>query len=152
MPKPNSHFYEFGPFRIDTLKRILMRDGEVVQITPKAFDILLALIERNGEALSKDDLMNAVWPDTVVEENNLTRNISSLRKALGEKPDERRYVVTISGRGYQFVAEVRKLKGEDSGAAVKQAGAIRLISEIEASNRQADVEPAANLSLVVQTA
>jgi Tol biopolymer transport system component/DNA-binding winged helix-turn-helix (wHTH) protein len=115
MSKPNSHFYEFGPFRIDTLKRILLRDGEVAPITPKAFDILSTLIERNGEALSKDDLMNAVWPDTVVEENNLLRNISALRKALGEKPDEHRYIVTIPGRGYRFVAEVKRLSYSGAG-------------------------------------
>src|SRR5262249_49338122 len=131
MSKPNSHFYEFGPFRVDTLKRTLLRDGEMTPITPKAFDILLTLIERNGEVLSKDDLMSAVWPGTVVEENNLTRNISTLRKALGEQPNEHQYVVTIPGRGYRFVAEVKELFDADSGLAVEQAGAARVVSEKE---------------------
>lgn len=106
MPNETSQFYEFGPFRADAQKRLLWRDGEVVPLTPKAFDILLALLERHGEVLSKEELMQAVWPETVVEENNLTRNISTLRKALGETPDEHRYVVTIPGSGYRFVAEV----------------------------------------------
>lgn len=152
MPEPNSHFYEFGPFRVDTRKRLLFRDGEVVPITPKAFDILLTLIERNGEVLSKDDLMNAVWSETVVEENNLTRNISSLRKALGEKPDEHRSVVTIPGRGYRFVAEVKALIGGDSGLAVEKVGAAGVISEKEMPNRQGVVETAVNQGLVLQTA
>ena len=122
MTKPNGHFYEFGPFRVDTRKRLLLRDGRTAPITPKAFDILLALIENRDEALSKDELMRAVWPDTVVEENNLTRNISTLRRALGERPNEHQYVVTIPGRGYQFVAEVREFVVEDSSLAFEQAG------------------------------
>ena len=109
MGKPARLFYEFSPFRLDPLKRLLLRNGEVVALTPKAFDILLALIQKNGEVLGKEELMKAVWPDAVVEENNLTRNISALRKALGERPDEHRYVVTIPGRGYQFVGEIEDL-------------------------------------------
>lgn len=100
--------YEFGPFRVDPLKRRLLRGGDVVPLTPKAFDILLALLARQGEVLSKEELMQAIWPDVAVEENNLTRNISSLRKALGEEPDKHQYVVTIPGRGYSFVAEVKE--------------------------------------------
>lgn len=106
MATPSRLSYEFGPFRLDPLKRLLLREGQVVDLTPKALDILLVLIRNNGQMLSKEELMNAVWPDAVVEENNLTRNISALRKALGEKPDEHRYVVTIPGRGYQFVGEI----------------------------------------------
>lgn len=122
MPKPNGHSYEFGPFRVDTRKRLLLRNGQVMPITPKAFDILLALIESRDEAMSKDELMQAVWPEVVVEENNLTRNISTLRKALGERPNEHQYVVTIPGRGYQFVAEVREFVVEDAGATVEWTG------------------------------
>ncbi len=98
--------YQFGPFRVDALKRRLLLHDAVVPLTPKAFDILLVLIHSNGEIVGKEDLIRAVWPDTAVEENNLTRNISALRKALGENPAEHRYVVTIPGRGYRFVAEV----------------------------------------------
>ena len=99
--------YEFGPFRIDSTKRVLMRDGEPVQLTSKGLDTLLVLVAHRGEVVTKDDLMKTLWPDTVVEENNLTQQISMLRKALGERVGEHRYLVTIPGRGYSFVAEVR---------------------------------------------
>jgi TolB-like protein/DNA-binding winged helix-turn-helix (wHTH) protein/Tfp pilus assembly protein PilF len=98
--------FEFGPFRLDTLKRLLWRDGHIVQLTSKSFDTLLALVERRGDVVTKDDLMKLLWPDTVVEENNLTQQISMLRKTLGEKVSEHRYVVTVPGRGYRFVADV----------------------------------------------
>jgi TolB-like protein/DNA-binding winged helix-turn-helix (wHTH) protein len=112
MFKPASQFYEFGPFRVDAQKRLLLHEGEPVPLTPKAFDILLVMLARHGEALGKEELMQAVWPDVAVEENNLTRNISTLRKALGEKPNEHRYVVTIPGNGYRFVAAVRTTGAE----------------------------------------
>ena len=100
-------FYEFGPFRLDRVKRLLWRDGEVVSLSPKAFDTLLALIEKRGELLDKDTLMQTLWPDSFVEEANLTVKISQLRRALGELPHEHQYIVTVPGRGYRFVADVR---------------------------------------------
>jgi DNA-binding winged helix-turn-helix (wHTH) protein len=105
-------FYEFGLFQVDAAKRILLRAGEVVPLTPKCFDILLALVGSSGEVIGKDDLMKRVWPDSFVEEGNLTYNISMLRKALGEKASEHQYIVTIPGRGYQFSASVRELSNE----------------------------------------
>jgi TolB-like protein/DNA-binding winged helix-turn-helix (wHTH) protein/lipopolysaccharide biosynthesis regulator YciM len=99
---------EFGPFRLDPDKRLLLRDGEPVALAPKAFETLLALIEQPGRVITKDELLQRIWGDTVVEEGGLTRNISILRKALGEKPDDHQYVVTIPGRGYQFVANVHE--------------------------------------------
>src|SRR5262245_12796631 len=99
--------YEFGPFRVDAIKRVLWREGEPVQLTSKSFDTLLVLVGHRGEIVTKDDLIKALWPDTIVEENNLTQQISMLRKALGEKVGEHRYLVTVPGRGYSFVAEVR---------------------------------------------
>lgn len=101
------HFYEFGPFRLDPTKRLLLRDGMPQPLTPKALDILLVLVRHGDQVVGKDELMRAVWPDTAVEENNLTRNISALRKALGEGPQDHNYVVTVPGRGYSFVAGVR---------------------------------------------
>jgi len=100
-------FYEFGPFRLDRVKRLLWCDGEVVSLSPKAFDTLLALIEKRGELLDKDTLMQTLWPDSFVEEANLTVKISQLRRALGELPHEHQYIVTVPGRGYRFVADVR---------------------------------------------
>src|SRR5262245_27712092 len=102
------HFYEFGPFRIDTVKRLLLRDGEPVALKSKCFEMLLALVEARGQVLEKDELMRRVWPDTIVEESNITVYISTLRKALHENPQEHRYIVTVPGRGYSFVAEVRE--------------------------------------------
>jgi DNA-binding winged helix-turn-helix (wHTH) protein/TolB-like protein/Flp pilus assembly protein TadD len=102
------HIYEFGPFRVDSLRRTLLREGKQVRLPSKAFEILLVLLEGKGRLVEKDELMQRVWPDTVVEENNLTVNISALRRSLTESPGEHRYVVTVPGRGYQFVAEVRQ--------------------------------------------
>jgi DNA-binding winged helix-turn-helix (wHTH) protein/TolB-like protein len=101
--------YEFGPFRVHAVKRVLLRDGEVVPLTSKAFDTLLMLVEHSGKILGKDEMMSALWRDTIVEENNLTQHISTLRKALGERANEHRFVVTVPGRGYSFVAQVKEL-------------------------------------------
>jgi TolB-like protein/DNA-binding winged helix-turn-helix (wHTH) protein/Flp pilus assembly protein TadD len=112
MSEPSDHFYWFGPFRVDVEKRVLRRDGVVVPLSPKAFDTLLALVEHPGEVLEKDHLMQMLWPDSEVEESNLPLHISALRKALGDSPNERRYIVTIPGRGYRFAAEVEKSVGD----------------------------------------
>jgi len=99
-------FYRFGVFEVDIARRLLLRRGDPVMLTPKAFEILLVLIQNRERVVRKDELMKVVWPDAVVEENNLTRNISSLRKALGEGPGENRFIVTVPGRGYQFAGEI----------------------------------------------
>jgi TolB-like protein/DNA-binding winged helix-turn-helix (wHTH) protein/Flp pilus assembly protein TadD len=101
--------YEFGPFRLDPVRRVLMRDKEPVSLTPKALEILLVLVQNNERPLDKNELMRMVWPDTVVEENNLTRNVSTLRRVLGETPSEHNYIVTVPGQGYRFVADVNVL-------------------------------------------
>jgi len=102
-PKP---IYEFGHYRLDAAERLLWRDGAVVPLQPKVFDLLLALAERPGRLLEKDELMKAVWPDTVVEEVNLANNISILRKTLDENGQQ--FIETVPKRGYRFVAEVRE--------------------------------------------
>ena len=106
-------FYEFGPFRVDLDKQILLRENHPVPITPKAFDTLLILVRHSREVVSKDELMKAVWPDAFVEEGNLSQHIFALRKALGDTPEERKYIVTLPGRGYRFAAEVRAVTQED---------------------------------------
>ncbi len=113
MSEAGSFCYEFDFFRVEPRRRLLLRDGQAVALTPKAFDMLLALIERSGSVVEKDDLMTRVWPDTIVEENNLTVNMSALRKALGETAGERRYIVTVAGRGYKFTASVNKVADRD---------------------------------------
>ena len=99
--------YEFGPFRVDPGKETLRRDGEPVPLTPKTFQILLILVRNSKEVVTKDDLMKMVWPDTFVEEANLSRNIFMLRKALGETAQDHRYIVTVPGRGYRLAENVR---------------------------------------------
>src|SRR5258705_6460522 len=99
--------YEFDNFRIDSGKRLLSNGGpEPVPLTPKIFDTLLYLVSHHGTVINKDELMSAIWPDTIVEENNLNKNISVLRHVLGENPGEHRYIVTVPGKGYKFVASV----------------------------------------------
>jgi eukaryotic-like serine/threonine-protein kinase len=99
--------YEFGPFRVDAEKEILLRAGEPIPLQPKTFQILLVLIRHSQEIVTKEDLMKAVWPDTFVEETNLSRNIFMLRKALAENPPQQRYIVTVPGRGYRLAENVR---------------------------------------------
>ena len=107
-PNRENHMFEFGPFRLDTAERHLLRDGEPVTIPPKAFDTLLVLVENRGHAVKKDELIAAVWPDTFVEENNLTQYVSVLRKALGEGAGGERYIETVPRWGYRFVGDVRE--------------------------------------------
>lgn len=104
--------YEFGPFCLNPQKRIVLREGEPLPLTPKCFDLLLVLVERHDEVMVKEELMETVWRDTVVEEGNLNRHISTLRRLLGESPNDHRYIVTMPGRGYRFVAEVREVFDE----------------------------------------
>ncbi len=115
--------YRFGEYEVESCKRLLLRDGQRVALTPKAFDVLLALVERHGETVTKDELMRTVWADTLVEEISLTRNVSVLRKILGDKPDQHDYIVTVPGTGYRFVAPVDRV---ESRAGEKQHAAIRL--------------------------
>jgi len=107
------HFYEFDSFRIDVTRRRLLRDNEPAPLTEKAFATLLALVEHSGQVMKKDKLMELIWPDRFVEEGNLSFNICILRRALGEKPREHRYIMTIPGEGYRFVASVRPIAGPE---------------------------------------
>ena len=107
------HLFEFGPYVLDTAQHVLLRGGNPVQLTPKTYDLLLILVENGGRLLLKEELMKALWPDSYVEDSNLTQQISAVRKALGESAGQDRYIVTVPGRGYRFAAEV------NSGGAVK---------------------------------
>ena len=96
--------HEFDGFVVDVVRRAVSRDGEAVQLTSKALDTLLFLIANRGVTVTKAQIMDAVWPDTAVEENNLTQQISALRKAFGEQPNDHRFIVTVPGTGYAFIA------------------------------------------------
>lgn len=106
---PSRRCYTFGPFAADCRKRLLWRGGCVVPLTPKAFEILTTLIEHRGRVLDKDELLERVWGDVAVEDATLAKHISTLRHALGERPTEHRYVVTVPGRGYEFVAGIEEI-------------------------------------------
>jgi DNA-binding winged helix-turn-helix (wHTH) protein len=107
MGEETKYFYEFGPFRVDPDQRLLLHRNQPIPLQPKAFETLLALVQRSETVVLKDDLMKAVWPDTFVEESNLAQNIFVLRKTLGEAGGEHRYIVTVPGRGYRFTEKVR---------------------------------------------
>jgi DNA-binding winged helix-turn-helix (wHTH) protein/tetratricopeptide (TPR) repeat protein len=105
--------YEFGPFRVDPDKELLLRGDETVALAPKAFQILLVLIRHSKEVVTKDDLMKMVWPNTFVEEGNVSRNIFLLRKALGESPQDHQYIVTVPGSGYRLAEDVQLVPKEE---------------------------------------
>jgi len=105
---PDSNLYAFGEFRLDLQNRLLRKGNEPIALTPKAFDILVLLIQRGGQVVAKDELMQAVWPDSFVEESNLTQTVFMLRKAFGETSDQR-YVLTVQGRGYRFAPKVEAI-------------------------------------------
>ena len=109
MSRNSTHFYDFGPYRVDKSERLLLRGDDVVPLTPKAFEMLLVLLESSGHVLTKDELMKRVWPETIVEEANLSHNIYKLREALNDSRDGQRYIETVPRRGYRFVAKVMEV-------------------------------------------
>jgi eukaryotic-like serine/threonine-protein kinase len=109
MTRQSKRLYEFGPYRIDPTKRVLMRGEDAVQLPSKVFETLLVLVQHSEEVVSKDDLLKTVWPDSFVEESNLSQSIFLLRKALGETAQDHHYIVTIPGRGYRFAEKVEEI-------------------------------------------
>src|SRR5262249_13809499 len=126
-----NHLYEFGEFRLDPAERLLLRDGKPVPLTPKAFETLLALIQRGGRLVEKDELMKQVWSDASVEEANLARNIWTLRKALKDGEGDHRYIETVPKLGYRFVAPVRELPNEPVDVLVQRRVRARIVTEEE---------------------
>src|SRR3989454_2129466 len=151
MPLENRHFYEFGPYHIDTVERRLLRGDEPIPLTPKAYDTLLVLVENAGHGLKKDELMRRVWPDTFVEESSLIRNISVLRKVLGD--EDGRYIETLSKHGYRFSAPITELRHPAEAAVVEEHTMARVvIEETESTNRRLpSVRVAAVFLLVIGT-
>lgn len=128
MTEPANHFYEFGPFRVDAVRRLLFRGGGTVPLTPKVFDVLLLLVQNSGRVLEKDELMVSIWPDTNVEERNLTQHVSTLRKVLGEGPHEHHYIATVPGRGYRFVASVNEVWNEGTSGRISKKDVVSRIT------------------------
>jgi TolB-like protein/DNA-binding winged helix-turn-helix (wHTH) protein/Tfp pilus assembly protein PilF len=135
MSSLTNNLYRFGDFSLDAQGRVLMRGEEAVPLTPKAFDVLLLLIQNSGRILTKDELMKAVWPDSFVEESNLTQTIFMVRKALDETTD-RRYILTVQGQGYRFLVPVAEADkhGTETQAPVAVADE-RSVPEIQLESR-----------------
>ena len=126
------NFHAFGAFRLNPQQKILLRDGERIPLHPKTYTILLALLETSGEVISKDDLMERVWPGTFVEESSLTKNISLLRKALSNGHDHSDYIETIPTIGYRFTESVQwvEIGQNGDGANVRQGDAAKIEDEL----------------------
>src|SRR5713226_7059744 len=110
-------FYRFGDFMVDTGQKVLLRQGTITPLTPKVFDTLLVLVENSGRIVKKEELMNQLWPDSFVEEANLTFNIQQLRKSLGDNARKPQYIETVPRRGYRFIANVEEVSsgGNNTG-------------------------------------
>src|ERR1700674_3220506 len=104
--------YQFGKLRVDALARTLRREEDLVTLNRRAFDVLLYFVQNPGRVLTRNELLKNVWPDTFVDENSLAQSISALRRALEEKPGDNNYIVTLPGRGYQFVSPVKVVAQE----------------------------------------
>ena len=131
MSNQEKELYEFGPFRLDSGKRLLLRNNEPVPLRLKAFETLLVLVRNSQQVVLKGDLMKAVWPDSFVEESNLTQNVFSLRKTLGETVEGRPYIVTIPGRGYRFVEAVHLIGEEEESLVLASHSRSRVVIEEE---------------------
>lgn len=129
MADETKHFYEFGPYRIDLEERLLFRGQEPIPLPPKAFETLLILVNRSERVVLKDDLMKNLWPDTFVEESNLSQNIFVLRKALGETAQDARYIATVPGRGYRFAQKVTEISAAEPAVVVESTSVQRVIVE-----------------------
>src|ERR1035441_8792843 len=128
-----ANLFKFGQFEVDALARTVRRQEVTLTLNRRAFDVLLYFVRNPGRVLSKDELLKSVWPDASVDENSLMQSISVLRRALDEKPGENRCIVTLPGRGYQFISTVQVVATEDPSPAQAAAtagtdGAARLVS------------------------
>ena len=146
MNRPAKRFYSFDGFRVDVSERMLFKENREVPLTPKVFDTLQVLLENSGHVLTKKELMQQVWPDSFVEENNLAQNISILRKALGQSERGEHYIQTVPKRGYRFVADVSTTGGDEKALVVHERTRARIVVERDDDGplaRVIDVTPAA---------
>src|ERR1700676_4464143 len=127
----DGYLYRFGQFALDSWKPTVSRADSPVSLPPKAFDVLLFLVQNPNRLVTKEELLQAVWGDAFVEEGNLTQYISHLRKALGDNSEEARLIVTIARKGYQFTADVTVAEAADTAiqAAVQVSIAERSLAD-----------------------
>ena len=140
MSQQSNRFYEFGPFRMDARERRLLREGKEIKLYPKDFDTLLVLVENSGHALEKDELLEKIWPDAIVEEGSLAQNVSRLRKILGEGSKDAQYIETLPRRGYRFRAEVHEIQGEGLDLIVRRRRRARIITHEDEGDALEDAE------------
>jgi len=138
VPPRCPHWYEFGPFRLVPEERLLLRNTQVIHLTPKVFDTLVALVQNSGRLLPKRELLELIWPDSVVEENNLTQAISAIRKALGGSDHSPEYIETVPKQGYRFVAAVKnherdRLGGRRGGRWMSAGAAVFALTVLAAA-------------------
>jgi serine/threonine protein kinase len=148
MSEQTKHFYAFGPFRLDSEKRVLVRDGTPVPLAPKILETLLVLVESAGHLVDKDDLIKRVWPDAFVEEGNLNKNISILRKLLGVWDGGREYIETVPRRGYRFVAPVNEVTHAEVSAQFPKSSAVNLIGKRVSHYRVLEIVGGGGMGLV----
>ncbi|MCA1616761.1 MAG: winged helix-turn-helix domain-containing protein, partial [Acidobacteria bacterium] len=152
MDRPAKSLYEFGPFHLDPAEHVLLRDGEPVALRPKELAVLVALVENHGHVLTKDELLKGVWPGQFVEEGNLNRHISSLRRVLGESSDAPQYVETVPKVGYRFVAPVREIRDRSTDMVIEHHTIARIVTEEEEeANGRGQLEPAAEPRALLTT-
>lgn len=140
MPHNDHLCYEFGPYRLNLGKRVLTRNGESIALPPKATEILVILVMNAGDLVAKDDLLKEVWPDTFVEESNLTQNIFTLRRALGDERGDPRFIETVTRRGYRFIASVTTHDGQSSSSEVKGTTSMPIVAVLPFINSKRDEE------------
>jgi DNA-binding winged helix-turn-helix (wHTH) protein/TolB-like protein len=144
--KDNEASYQFDAFELDPVRRVLLREGKAIALKPKVFETLLVLVRNSGRVMDKDELMQQVWPDTVVEEVNLAHNVSVLRKALGQKSDENRFIITVPGRGYGFIADVMQTqRNAPAPAAVSEYEMTRSRLVVEEETDERDLSAASQM-------
>jgi DNA-binding winged helix-turn-helix (wHTH) protein len=124
-----SRYFDFGPFRVDPDQRLLMRGQETIPVTPKAFETLLVLLRNSGRVVLKEDLMQTLWPDTFVEESNLSQHILQLRKALGSSEQYPQYIITVPGRGYRFAQKVEQVSAENGSGSLEDGHAKQRVND-----------------------
>ncbi len=151
MSSNSGHSYEFGPFRLDATERLLWRGNELVSLPPKALDLLWVLIQNDGRVLTKEDLLNRVWPDTHVEEANLSHNIYKLREALGEGNDGEKYIQTLPRRGYRFVARVTEVTDQNTDLIIEEHSRAHIAIEEDDTPDNVIETDAAPATLLLET-
>lgn len=149
MSEQKRQIYEFDNFRLDVPNRELRRDGTAVALPAKALDMLVVLIENGGRLIEKDELFNRVWPDQVVEESNLTVQVSAIRKALGERKENPHYIATVPGHGYRFIGCLTHLDEEEETTVIERHSISRLT--VESENGAPHKNSFASVSLIDQT-